>query len=433
MEKYVLDIDTTRRKDNIMIDLPLGEYFSSNISQVSLLNDYVDKIKENNVNNIVNYEKYLFYPIKLQSINNNDKISLNFNTDKQTYFNNDNLLSLVNGNNTLTTNLDPYSHNVDKIKFNIHLREREKDSNGNYSTWDAKESAFWNIWDGTFEYDVKKITKANEKNILPYGDLLGDLGFTDEDVKYQKNALKKSFLRISIYDTPYRQNQKLLYYSTLFFDTNELYKKYSNLSLIKNDDIVNFNGFSDDEQLLVSGSNLLTSTFTCTSKNNTDACSDGFYLYLFNSLIKENKPCQLFMKIEFNNAKYGKTVPLVLPRYVYEYDEEKHNVKHYENDVINFTSNDFPLDYETDGELTNGNTYIDIKKLNRDLYTPIFVRYNTITKHFEWSVLQQIDNNKHDSTLELTLYEPIINRLKSTEPPIVVLWRLDDELPAECS
>ena len=86
-----------------------------------------------------------------------------------------------------------------------------------FGTWETDDNGYWN------NYILRSDHKALEptyKNYNIYGDLLGYLGFTDDDVYYQKDALKKSFLRLSFYDSPNRETQKLLYYYTIYFDTN---------------------------------------------------------------------------------------------------------------------------------------------------------------------------------------------------------------------
>lgn len=57
-------------------------------------------------------------------------------------------------------------------------------------------------------------------------DLVGLLGFTNNDVYYQKSKIGKSFLRFSYYDSIDPQNQTLLATSTVFMDEHSLFKKY---------------------------------------------------------------------------------------------------------------------------------------------------------------------------------------------------------------
>ena len=58
------------------------------------------------------------------------------------------------------------------------------------------------------------------------------------------------------------------------------------------------------------------------NKNTSTASSEGFYLYLW----KDNEsvlPQDLYMKVEFNHAGYGRTIPFMMPYW----DKQKWNNK----------------------------------------------------------------------------------------------------------
>jgi hypothetical protein len=142
----------------------------------------------------------------------------------------------------------------------------------------------------------------------------------------------------------------------------------------------------------------LTASFSCTSKFDNTACSDGFYLYLFNTVVKPGQCRLLYMKIEFNNAKYGKSIPLICPR------ESKYN------NPISILDDNFPEDYEVMfGD--NDNSFVDIKKLYNDMYIPIFVRYNNKKNRFEWYIASN-NSKKNGDNIIINLYEPRINKIK---------------------
>jgi len=407
MEIRKININDTRNGNGVNFEIPLSDDFATNLNQNDLLeNSYINEVKENSINKIINYEKYMFYPAYL---------------DKSIVFDNGSFIDdgfvwvKPGGKQNITNDLDKYSHDVLKINFNLYLKHREHDDNNDYGAWDTSDEYYWNRWDGTTGstpsgksgkiIDNNNSTKCN-------GDLLGCLGFTDEDVFYQKNNLKKSFLRISIYDSPYRQTQKLLYYATLFFDSNVLYKKYVNLNEYTKQDENELRVYQtkykkgDGTVVDIPDSDKITATFTCTSKNDDTACSDGFYLYLFNTVVKGGQCTQLYMKVEFNHAKYGKTVVLTNPR---EKDDKNYQ--------ITLDNSNFPTDYEvTVG--SNQNSYVDVKRLYDDLYIPIFVRYNNEKDRYEWYIASNEQNKsekvktKEQDVIDINLYEPRINKLK---------------------
>ena len=390
MEKKIIDVDNiTNNTGGVNFEIPLSNDFATGLQQNDLLSsNYLDEVKNSSINKIIDYEKYLFYPAYLRG----PQISFRYDSFV------DDKGELQLSKQTLSDKLDNYAHDVNKIVFNLYLKRREHDNNNNYGSWESSDEYYWNRWNGETKPDDKK-KMDDELSTKNNGDLLGCLGFDDDDVLYQKNSLKKSFLRISIYDSPYRQTQKLLYYSTLFFDTNKLYEKYTNL--------VNNYKTTDTERVYqhqgksyrgipLGDTAKLTATFTCTSKNDNTASSDGFYLYLFKNVVDRNKTTRLYMKIEFNNAKYGKTIVLTNPR-----NKNKGNIE------ITLDDDNFPMDYEITG---NGdNSYVDIETFYNDLYVPIFVRYNNKKNRYEWYVA---DNNLQTRCITINLYEPRINRLK---------------------
>ena len=120
------------------------------------------------------------------------------------------------------------------IVFNLHFRTRT-DLN---ESWRYDENSEW-YWNPDY---CKNGSTYEENGIINYGDIpnhvnmneghvngsdmLYYLGFTDEDVQNQKNKIKKSFIRLSFYDDINPLTQKLLYYSTVFFDGGDLFGKY---------------------------------------------------------------------------------------------------------------------------------------------------------------------------------------------------------------
>ena len=141
------------------------------------------------------------------------------------------------------------------------------------------------------------------------------------------------------YDSNSLLNKNLLAYSTSFLDSGKLFTKYS---LIRNNETlfkyVQESERFDNEMVLFEPGRQpvvyaepkpevvdemkenekydylrLASTITLKDKYNDDASSDGFYIYLFKEDAPSERPMDLYLKAEFNNAKYGKTLNLMLP------------------------------------------------------------------------------------------------------------------------
>lgn len=147
-------------------------------------------------------------------------------------------------------------------------------------------------------------------------DLLGYLGFTDEDIYYRKSKLSKSFIRLSFYTSKDPLTQKLLYYSTSFLDATKLYGKYMNQSQLKVSKYTDFETtpvvFYPDNSV----SARLDSEIIIKNEFNTMASSEGFNIYLFADDAAKTDSGKtyrtIYMKIEFNHAGNGKTIPMVM-------------------------------------------------------------------------------------------------------------------------
>ena len=118
--------------------------------------------------------------------------------------------------------------------------------------------------------------------------LLSDVGYINDDVENKRKRLDNSFLRLSFYDSSDLNTQNLLYYSTIFIDSGDLYSQF----IMNNSSI--------------SGSMMEFSVEN--PKISTEIKSfEGFYIYLFGSDILKNTISTIYLKVEYNSALNGKT------------------------------------------------------------------------------------------------------------------------------
>lgn len=312
------------------IPIPLSTNFETNTYQSDILNEqYIDYEKNSSINRITDMEKDVYHP--------------------------------VIWNSEIGDYVDGINKEVEKIVFNLHFRQHRGED------WLVEPDTYWNgCYVDTNDNKVKfidEITEYSDVNYFSYkqinngenedirrskqSDLLTYLGFENADVRYQKNKLSRSFIRIMFYDSMNPGNQNLLYYSTIFVDAGNLFGKYikyiedspyrsviyemngttetinaeesqSNLvgikvdrepngDLLKDEDDVAFDNIDQVEELR------LSCQFTVQDKFQSNASSDGFYLYLW----KDNEtgviPTDIYMKVEFNHAGYGRTIPFMMP------------------------------------------------------------------------------------------------------------------------
>ena len=253
---------------------------------------------------------------------------------------------------------------VEKLLFKIHLRERDEN-------WNTNDNLGW----------------VNDPVSSEIGDSVSSLGFTDKDIEYQKKMVSETFLRVSFYTsekkngedggfTTDRRRQKLLYTAKIFLNSANLYGK-----LLENVE-------AEKENLLEN----IETEFACTQKYDYENSTEGFYIHLFPGNLDKYDGV-IFAKFELNNAKYGKTVPLVLFKNGFR---------------------DGYMKYETkDGK---DRYYVDMEALGEDVYSEIYIRKNEEKGRYEWEL---VDNGGEygfidfgadgENVLTLQLVEPRIN------------------------
>lgn len=223
---------------------------------------------------------------------------------------------------------------ISEIRVNLHFRTRDLD------TWKVNEgfnlvdsSGKTDGWFVTDYYPYKGNTKMKDKNgnnidLMEVSDLVGLLNFTNDDIYYQKSKVGKTFLRFSYYDSIDPNRQMLLATSTVFMDEHTLFKKfidnsrknvntYSLVSAEKNTRDLNkisvMSELKDGNSTVIEESKRLSSRFVITNKYDTDTSSEGFYIYMFKEYSEKLHPREIFMKVEFNHAGIGTTLPFIKP------------------------------------------------------------------------------------------------------------------------
>ena len=190
------------------------------------------------------------------------------------------------------------------ITFNLHFRERD-------DNWNIVKNRNWCTCNPTAIKD-----KNFEKS-----DSLYHLGFTDNDVQYQKMKIKKSFIRLSFYSSDDPLSQSLLYYSTIFLDSGYLFGQFNKkrTELIGEGKIWSPN--EAPKYVLSAASEnssdiRIDSQITIHNEFDITKSSEGFNLYLFADdceIVDDDKDFRtIYMKVEFNHAGYGKTIPFIV-------------------------------------------------------------------------------------------------------------------------
>lgn len=311
------------------LKIPLSRYMGNDLMMDDAVRDkFVKAEREKCINPVIELEKDVFYPVKWKTKKYSD-----------------------------STNYGELKADVTEIQFNLHFRRREDNEK-----WTTPADSMWNgVEDkegeeGKFQiYDkFSSYSKPEEQ-----ADLLTYLGFANNDVKFQKNALKKSFLRLSFYDSPYPQSQSLLAYSTIYFNTGNAFAKYmanieeegyAFITLMDETDppdplpegweystdykrklnLVGISTNRERQNTENSEEKRLSCQFSVKGKYDSDASSDGFYLYLWKDNENGVIPMDIYLKVEFNHAGYGRTIPFMMP---YKIGDEGIGIKTF-NEVV---------------------------------------------------------------------------------------------------
>lgn len=282
------------------INFKIADIFDTTLNKNDIINNvFVKEEEANSINPIVDMEKDVYHPVI-------------WDTEKDDY-------------------VDSINKEVDKIIFNLHFRQR------NDTEWTTTPDSVWNGCYKTINNTTQKEEiRLYNNGFFSYGiencssqsDLLTYLGFSNSDVRYQKNKLSKSFIRLLFYDSTNPGNQNLLYYSTIFVNSGELFGKYikhvedTPFISINQDGTINQNlvgikvDREPDGELIDNKDKIedfrLSSQFVVQDKYQSLSSSDGFYFYNWRSG-RSVLPTDLYMKIEFNHAGFGRTIPFMIP------------------------------------------------------------------------------------------------------------------------
>jgi len=198
------------------------------------------------------------------------------------------------------------NNNSDFIKLPINLTAQptgqEDDINNQFVNTEIDKSV-----NDIIDYEKIRLTPVDSKDNklsritvnLTFnggGNHYGAIGFTNDDIIYRKNSYTYSFLRFNFYDSDKSSNQNLITTFTSFCN-------------ITPNDII-----TPEQDPVLAGTskpvNELPTTFNLIDPTtNNYGNNEGYFLYNFKDInySSPNLPYYLYARVEFNNAKTGKT------------------------------------------------------------------------------------------------------------------------------
>jgi hypothetical protein len=129
----------------------------------------------------------------------------------------------------------------------------------------------------------------------------GNIGFTNDDIKFRKNGLVKSILRLEFYDSDILTNQRLLFFLNL-------------RPKVTANDVAPPSTSTPYVQSYSANRKLVSFTLSDTSLN-SNGDSNGYNLYDYKDEVAINAPKEIYMRAVFNNAKTG-----IRTRFMTDYD-----------------------------------------------------------------------------------------------------------------
>ena len=317
---------------------------------------------------------------------------------------------------------------VSEIEVNLHFRTRNLDNwkvNDGYNNIEASGNS--DNWFVTDFYPYNEIISSSTKNaeiLQNSSDLMGLLYFTNDDVYYQRDKIGKSFLRFSYYDSTDPQTQSLLATSCVFLNEHKLYKTFidnsrkniynyglvevqptgrindngvweegelqrnvSNKISVMTEFIGKFNkkkhdyrSTEIDTDVLSEDSRRISSKLLINNKYETDTSSEGFYIYMFKEYSENLHPKPIYMKVEFNHAGVGRTIPFIIPMHWSSATTES-----YKNDKVNIYNPERRLRFcsgATDiNEMQSGYT---LSYVYAQTYIPLYAVYDFKEKEYAY-------------------------------------------------
>ncbi len=243
--------------DALVIPITLEKDYADGLLQEETVNNqFVDIVKEEVVPSVLNGEKVVIKPISGNLDNADDS-------------------GHVSG--IMEVRLTPI--------FRVHSGD----------SWSIDETKAWTNYEVNDRFSYQDVS----------GSTLADLNFTDDDIAFQKEKIAKSFLRLSLYNSRAVGEQQLLWYSTIFMDTNDIYDQYVKLAPEKAKMAPN-----DDTYI----AKKIKCEFTFTDRYDDKHSSEGYYIYTFPEYIGPYlSGTTVYLRVDFNHAGYGKTIPLIVP------------------------------------------------------------------------------------------------------------------------
>jgi hypothetical protein len=388
------------------VKFPIVNRISNDILREDIIkSEYSNAIKGSSLTNIVDMEKDIYHPAY----------------DKET----------CKDSGCMHISYEP----IRCIRFNLHFRTRDLDTwkvmedyvedENNKNNWFVTDYQYYTDALGGLGDNPHKYTLHNAS------DLIGFMNFTTSEAKNRAKKIGKSFLRLSFYSTPNPKTQVLLGTSTIFMDDALLckkvisYQKSANAgTFIKTQDyrrdpeqdpyndeyetdhITADSEYGEPQNINFSATEglRLSSRFNIYDKYISDTSSEGFYFYMYREYADNLREKTIYLRVDFNHAGIGKTIPFMFPRLFSDNDSIGSPLYIHKEDHLEILKQGFTL-----------------KDIYKQIYIPINVIFDKKTNKYIYFLPSRLRENKElkvdDDIMEFNLFE-IKFKDESQEPEI---------------
>jgi hypothetical protein len=156
------------------------------------------------------------------------------------------------------------------------------------------------------DLNQKELEKIIYKVSFEAGNMYGNIDFNNDDIRLKKENFKQTFLNLNFYDSDNPLTQNLIANITLY-------------TRIKSSDLQGLGTLSSGVPKPV---NEIPIEFVLENPlYKTDGNFEGFFVYNYKDILKIDEETFLYMKATFNNAKNGKSTPMMVKQQPQEIDK----------------------------------------------------------------------------------------------------------------
>lgn len=162
-----------------------------------------------------------------------------------------------------------------------------------------------------------------------------------------------------------------------------------------------------DREVMRSDTKRISSRFTITNKYATDTSSEGFYLYIFREYSENLHPKPIYMKVEFNHAGIGRTIPFIIPMKWTEPTAASDNEVYPTERLRLFDTDDRK-------DLTKLKEGYPLSYIYAQTYIPLYAVYDFKSKKYAYVFDDRyIEKDSENSRVRLNMFEMKVNDEKT--------------------